>query len=160
MKIFTPYGEKPPRRAANPGSGMEPHYVQRYDETGHPYLIKDGETDVYAIIQSHKDECDINVLLQKYTGGDMTVLHQGGTYADIADLPENMHEMVNFVNAQRERFEALPAAIKQKFENSFEVWAMAAGTNDWMEKMNIRQVAQTAKQDPKEQIVQNDKGGE
>ena len=141
MRIFTPYGEKPPRRPANPGSGTEPHYVQRYDETGHPYLVKDGETDVYAIIQSHKDECDINVLLQKYTGGDMTVLHQGGTYADIADLPENMHEMVNFVNAQKERFESLPAAIKQKFENSFEVWAMAAGTNDWAEKMGLNEVA-------------------
>lgn len=141
MRIFTPYGEKPPRRPANPGSGVEPHYVQRYDETGHPYLVKDGETDVYAIIQSHKDECDINVLLQKYTGGDMTVLHKGGTYADIADLPENMHEMVNFINAQRERFDSLPAAIKQKFENSFEVWAMAAGTNDWAEKMGLNEVA-------------------
>ena len=69
----------------------------------------------------------------------MTVLHKGGTYADIADLPENMHEMVNFVNAQKERFESLPAAIKQKFENSFEVWAMAAGTNSWAEKMGLNE---------------------
>lgn len=137
MKIFTPYGEKPPRRAANPGSRTEPHYVQRYDDTGHPYLVKDGETDVYAIIQSHKEECDINILLQKYTAGDMTVMRKDGQYVDITDLPENMHEMVNYISAQRERFEALPTAIKQKFENSFEVWATAAGTGDWLEKMGL-----------------------
>ena len=138
MKIFTPYGEKPPRRAANPGSRTEPHYVQRYDETGHPYLVKDGETDVYAIIQSHKEECDINILLQKYVAGDMTVMRKDGQYVDITDLPENMHEMVNYISAQRERFEALPTAIKQKFENSFEVWATAAGTSDWLEKMGLK----------------------
>lgn len=137
MKIFTPYGEKPPKRAANPGSRTEPHYVQRYDETGHPYLVKDGETDVYAIIQSHKEECDINILLQKYVAGDMTVMRKDGQYVDITDLPENMHEMVNYISAQRERFEALPTAIKQKFENSFEVWATAAGTSDWLEKMGL-----------------------
>lgn len=139
MKIFKPYGEKPPRRASNPGSRTEPHYVQRYDETGHPYLVKDGETDVYAIIQSHKEECDINILLQKYTAGDMSVVKTGGQYVDVADLPENMHEMVNYINAQKERFAALPASIKQKFENSFEVWASAAGTNDWLEKMGLNE---------------------
>lgn len=144
-KIFTPYGEKPPRRAANPGSRTEPHYVQRYDETGHPYLVKDGETDTYAIIQSHKEECDINILLQKYTTGDMSVIRKDGQYVDITELPENMHEMVNYINAQRERFEALPAAIKQKFENSFEVWATAAGTGDWLEKMGINEKKEEVK---------------
>lgn len=145
MKIFTPYGEKPPRQAANPGSRTEPHYVQRYDETGHPYLVKDGETDVYAIIQSHKEECDINILLQKYAAGDMTVVRKDGQYVDITDLPENMHEMVNYISAQRERFEALPAAIKQKFENSFEVWATAAGTGDWLEKMGLSEKKEKVK---------------
>ena len=144
-KIFTPYGEKPPRRAANPGSRTEPHYVQRYDETGHPYLVKDGETDTYAIIQSHKEECDINILLQKYAAGDISVMRKDGQYIDITELPENMHEMVNYINAQKERFEALPAAIKQKFENSFEVWATAAGTSDWLEKMGINEKKEEVK---------------
>ena len=107
--------------------------------------MKDGETDVYAIIQSHKEECDINILLQKYVAGDMTVMRKDGQYVDITDLPENMHEMVNYISAQRERFEALPTAIKQKFENSFEVWATAAGTGDWLEKMGLSEKKEEVK---------------
>ena len=42
------------------------------------------------------------------------------------------------MSAQRDKFEALPADIKQKFENSFEVWASTSGTSEWMEKMGIQ----------------------
>lgn len=136
VKIFTPYGEKPPRKSNCAGNRMEPEYRERYDENGHPYLEKVGEKDTYAIIQSHKEECDINLLWQKYVAGDMGVINQG-VYADISEMPQNYHEMVNYINAQRERFNALSAEIKQKFENSFEVWATAAGTNDWLEKMGL-----------------------
>lgn len=145
VKIFMPYGEKRPRKPTNPGQRMQPHYVERYDENGHPYLVKDGETDTYAIIQSHKDECDINILLQKYTAGDMSVLNKGAVYADISNMPQNFADMVNYMNAQRERFDALPVAIKQKFENSFEVWASAAGTNDWLEKMGLNEKKEEVK---------------
>ena len=41
--------------------------------------------------------------------------------------------------AQREKFEALPIEIKQKFDNSFEVWASMAGTGEWAEKMGVTQ---------------------
>ena len=41
--------------------------------------------------------------------------------------------------AQREKFNALPIEIKQKFENSFEVWASTSGTADWIEKMGLNE---------------------
>lgn len=141
MKIFTPYGEKPPREPQEPGNRMQPHYRQKYDEQGHPYLVKDGETDVYAIIQSHKDECDINALLARYAAGDMGVIHPGAVYADISNIPENIIDMINFINANREKFDALPAKIKELFGNSYERWAAAAGTDDWLQKMGLVQNA-------------------
>lgn len=130
--------------------------MERYDETGHPYLVKDGETDVYAIIQSHKEECDINLMLQRYAAGDTSMMRQDARYIDTSNLPTTIHEYFNLMNAQKEKFDALPVAIKQKFGNSFEVWASTSGTGEWLEKMEIRQNAQTANGDQKQSTVQND----
>ena len=138
IKIHRPYGDKPPRRCSCCGNRMEPHYVERYDETGHPYLVKDGETDTYAIIQSHKEECDINLMLQRYAAGDTSMMRQDARYIDTSNLPTTIHEYFNLMTAQRDKFDALPVAIKQKFGNSFEVWASTSGTGEWLEKMGIQ----------------------
>lgn len=152
-KIFLPYGDKPPRRCSCCGNRMEPHYVERYDETGHPYLVKDGETDVYKIIQSHKEECDINLMLQRYAAGDTSMMRQDARYIDTSNLPTTIHEYFNLMTAQREKFDALPVTIKQKFGNSFEVWASTSGTGEWLEKMGIQGPAP----EPKKEEV-NDNG--
>lgn len=151
-KIFLPYGDKPPRRCSCCGNRMEPHYVERYDETGHPYLVKDGETNVYEIIQSHKEECDINLMLQRYAAGDTSVMRQDAKYIDTSNLPTTIHEYFNLMNAQREKFDALPIAIKEKFGNSFEVWASTSGTGEWLEKMGIQRPAPEPK---KEEVKDN-----
>ena len=151
-KIFLPYGDKPPRRCSCHGNRMEPHYVERYDETGHPYLVKDGETNVYEIIQSHKEECDINLMLQRYAAGDTSVMRQDAKYIDTSNLPTTIHEYFNLMNAQREKFDALPIAIKEKFGNSFEVWASTSGTGEWLEKMGIQRPAPEPK---KEEVKDN-----
>lgn len=152
IKIHLPYGDKPPRRCSCAGNRMEPHYVERYDETGHPYLVKDGETDTYAIIQSHKEECDINLMLQRYAAGDDSMMRQDGRYIDTSNLPTTIHEYFNLMTAQRDKFNALPADIKQKFDNSFEVWASTSGTGEWLEKMGIQGPAP----EPKKEVSNED----
>lgn len=152
IKIHRPYEDKPPRRCSCAGNRMEPHYVERYDETGHPYLVKDGETDTYAIIQSHKEECDINLMLQRYAAGDTSMMRQDARYIDTSNLPTTIHEYFNLMTAQREKFDALPVAIKQKFGNSFEVWASTSGTSEWLEKMGIQGPAPEPK---KEEVSKN-----
>ena len=153
IKIHRPYGDKPPRRCSCHGNRFEPHYVERYDETGHPYLVKDGETDTYKIIQSHAEECDINLMLQRYAAGDTSMMRQDARYIDTSNLPTTIHEYFNLMTAQREKFDALPVAIKQKFGNSFEVWASTSGTGEWLEKMGI----QGPTPEPKKE-VSNDNG--
>ena len=141
VKIYLPYGPKRPAKASCAGNRTEPHYVERYTETGHPYLVKDGETDVYAIIQSHKEECDINLMLQRYLwdGTMVSRILRDESYIGTSNIPTSIHEMFNYMNSQREKFDALPVAIKQKFDNSFEVWASTSGTADWIEKMGLNE---------------------
>lgn len=136
-KFYTAYGEKRETIPQQPGSRMEPHYVERYDKNGHPYLVKDGETNVYEIIQSHKEECDINLMMQRFAAGDTSVVRKDAKYIDTSELPTTIHEYFNLMNAQREKFNALPVAIKQAFDNSFEVWASTSGTTEWLEKMGL-----------------------
>lgn len=160
MKIFTPYGEKPPREPQEPGKRMQPHYRQKYDEQGHAYLVKDGETDIYEIIQSHKEECDINVLLARYADGDMGVIHPGAVYADISNIPDNIVEMMNIINANREKFDALPVEIKELFGNSYERWAASAGTEEWLSKMGIGQDAKSGSGERGDLTQHNDEKGD
>ena len=143
VKIYLPYGPKRPAKVSCAGNRTEPHYVERYTETGHPYLVKDGETDVYAIIQSHKEECDINLMLQRYAAGDTSVMRNDARYIDTSNIPTSIHEMFNYMNAQKEKFDALPVDIKQKFDNSFEVWASTSGTNEWTEKRGLNETPKT-----------------
>lgn len=152
IKIFLPYGEKRPRKYSCAGNKTEPHYVERYTETGHPYLVKDGETDIVAIIQSHKEECDINLMLQRYAAGDTSVMRNDARYIDTSELPTTIHGFFNMMAAQREKFDALPIDIKQKFDNSFEVWTSMAGTSEWAEKMGINQ---KPKEEKKEETKDN-----
>lgn len=152
IKIYLPYGPKRPAKASCAGNRTEPHYVERYTETGHPYLVKDGETDIVAIIQSHKEECDINLMLQRYAAGDTSVMRNDARYIDTSELPTTIHGFFNLMAAQREKFDALPIEIKQKFDNSFEVWASMAGTSEWTEKMGI---SQKPKEEKKEETKDN-----
>lgn len=155
IKIFLPYGPKRPRKCSCAGNRLEPHYVERYTETGHPYLVQDGETDVYAIIQSHKEECDINLMLQRFAAGDTSVMRKDAKYIDTSELPTTIHGFFNLMAAQREKFNALPTEIKQKFDNSFEVWAAMAGTNEWAEKMGLNR---SEKPNSSEKEVNNNNG--
>ena len=73
-------------------------------------------------------------------------------YIDTSELPTTIHGFFNLMAAQREKFDALPIEIKQKFDNSFEVWASMAGTGEWAEKMGINQ---PKKAEEKKEVSEN-----
>lgn len=145
-KIYLPYGEKRPVQPSNAGNRMEPHYIEVYDENGHPSLRQDGETDTYAQIQSYKNDCDIHVLLARYAAGDTSVMRSGGVYMDATQLPSSMHEFFNLMTEQREKFNQLPLEVREKFGHSFEQWAIQAGSPEWIEKMGLNKQTEAADQ--------------
>lgn len=70
--------------------------------------------------QSFKDECDINVIVAKYirTGviDPRSLNAREAMFADVTDVP-SYQEALNVVRAAQEGFEALPAKIRDRFEN-------------------------------------------
>lgn len=138
VKIFTPYeDEKPKKVPNNPGNIMEPQYKERYDEDGNPYLEQVGEINTYEKIQSYKDEVDPMSILARYAAGDTTVMANPGWYIDTSKLPTNYIEWRNLMNEQKEKFDALPLEIRNKFNNNFDNWAATAGEPEWLENMGI-----------------------
>lgn len=150
MKIFKPYGnEKPESKPNNPGNVMEPEYRERYDEKGHPYLEKVGEVNTYEKIQSYRDECDVMAILSRYAAGDTSAMATPGYYIDTTKLPRTYTEYLNMMNEQKEKFDALPLEIRQKFGMNFQNWAATAGEEEWLNKMGITNTAKETKKQKK-----------
>lgn len=136
MKFRTAYDGQRVLGINEPGNRIEPQYTERYDKKGHPYLEHTGDVNTYEQIQSYKDDCDINSILQRYAAGDESIVHPG-YYIDTTNLPKSYHEYFNLMKEQKEKFAHLPIDIKQKFNNSFEEWASTSGTEEWVNKMGL-----------------------
>ncbi len=78
-----------------------------------PLVFTDGRTK-----QCFKDECDINVIMDRAAqGGTITHLSKfEGIYADFSDF--DFHEHTRKLTQGREVFDALPAEIRREFSQS------------------------------------------
>lgn len=56
------------------GSPVVLTYTPEYDKQGNLQLVQDGEKDLYAEIQSHKDSTDLALILNRYFNGDPMAL--------------------------------------------------------------------------------------
>lgn len=122
---------------SEPGSMIKEHNVPVLDKYGNKIIESDGEIDLYAQIQSWKDECDINILMAKFTNGDKTVLMQRvGAYLDIADLPDNFNEMMNLTTKAGALFDSLPTDVKAMFGNNVNNFLANAKTKEFAEVMS------------------------
>lgn len=150
IEFLTAYGPKPKTKANKPGTEEETTYSERRNEQGHPYLVKTGVKNTYQERQELKGEYDIYSMLERYANGDMGVMRNGAQYIDATAMPSNFHEAYNIMTAQREKFNALPVELKQKFSNDWVQWASQSGTAEWLEKMGLNQ-----KEPVKEEVNDN-----
>lgn len=68
--------------------------------------------------QSHKDDCDVNNILAKYTKtGLLPSVSTEGLYMDISEVGDYQEHMNNLVAAQ-EAFAALPSRVRERFRNN------------------------------------------
>lgn len=131
---YRPKGEK-----STPGTGKEPEYAYKYAENGKRSLVKTGEVNVYAKIQTYKDETDITNIIRRATYdpealGSIAWMQSGET-VDITDMPSNYHEMMNRITEVENQFAKLPAEIKAKFDNSAGQYITEYGSETWAEKV-------------------------
>ena len=65
--------------------------------------------------QHHKDECDINVILERFgKTGQLPINALEGTYGDFSGVVD-YHSAMNALIASEEQFDALPSKLRNRF---------------------------------------------
>lgn len=91
------------------GCGLRPKFVKRIED-GKARLVKVGETDQQALINSYKDECDFNRIVERYQNGDISALARvQGLYTDISGYPDNSTDLLNTPIKAAETLSAMSA---------------------------------------------------
>lgn len=69
--------------------------------------------------QSHKDECDINQVVAKYSGDELRELmdKRPALYGDFTSAP-GYKEALDIVQHAKEQFDALPSKVRAEFNNN------------------------------------------
>lgn len=129
------------RVLSNAGSRIHEVFTAKFDEKGSMYLEKTGEENIYDQIQSHAESVDINVLLKRYTNGELDVLSKvQGVFADVTGMPRTYAEMLNIVNEGTAAFEQLPVEIRAKFNHNIVEFLQESGTESWYEKLGMKKI--------------------
>lgn len=119
---------------SNAGSGIKDVMSPELDRYGNRVIKKQGEVDLYAQIQSWRDECDINILMAKFTNGDKTALMQRvGEYLDLSLIPDNFNDMLNMTTKAKDVFNSLPVEIKEVFGNNVNNFLANSQTKEFAE---------------------------
>lgn len=104
------------RRSCPSGGHRQPVYKRLRDPLGCAYLEKVGETDTQDLIDSYRDETDINRIVRRYTAGDTSVLARvQGVYFDATGAPSNLTTAFETVNLAKDYFNQLPASVQREF---------------------------------------------
>ena len=113
---------------ANPGSPVRILYSPKFDEKGVMSLVESGKENLYEFIQSHKESCDIHVILERFARGDVSALERvQGTYGDFSNMPRTYADMLNLVHSAEDAFSNLPVDERAKYGHSFERWLTEFG---------------------------------
>lgn len=101
------------------GTETEPEYKLKVDKEGRRNLEIVGESNVYAKIQSFKDSCDVNYILQRFASGDQSALSKvQGIYGDFTTVPTSLAELSQRVVDAENLFNNLPLDVREQFNYS------------------------------------------
>lgn len=112
--------ESHPRVYATPGDKVKTLYSPTFDEFGHMELKESGKENLYDYIQSHKESCDIHVILARFVNGDVNALARRQMfYADLTEFPTTYADVVNTMHGAEDYFTHLPVEVRAKFGHDF-----------------------------------------
>lgn len=100
-----------------------------------------GETiDLQEEIDSHAESCSIELILAKCAAGDTSGLSKvQGSFVDCTAMPKTYRDILDIVIRGRAEFDNLPLEVRQRFDSNFMNWFEAAGTEEWLKKMDFVQ---------------------
>lgn len=126
----------PPKKKTPSGTRFINTYQETIGKTGKKELKKTGKENVYERIQLDAESCKIENILHAVAMGDLNALNQReATYADATTMPKNLMEAQNIVLRMKDEFYKMPLEVRQKFDNSPEMYVSEMGTNAFIEKM-------------------------
>lgn len=117
------------------GSPDKVLYSAGYREDGTIELKEKGKESLYDYIQSNRDSCDINLLVARFSNGDVDALSKvQGAFGDFTQFPKTYAELLNRVNQGRLMFDELPLDIREKYNHDFAQFMAAMDKPDFWEQ--------------------------
>ena len=127
--------DRPKTTATPAGTHFEPKYQEEITKKG-KQLHKIGKTDIYAIIQSHSEECKIENILAQAAKGDYSMLKaREATYMDATTMPKTLMELENLTIKMKDEFYNMPIEVRKEFNNDPEQYITQMGTEEFKKKM-------------------------
>lgn len=123
------YSLSSPRRGEESPVGDPVRVVRivRYDEFGSPTLIESSRYSQYDVIQSYKDECDLNKILLRYANGDVYALNRAqGMYGDVVGYPDTIPAAYAAMSRLEVLYNGLEEGLRAHFE-SFDDFVRSCG---------------------------------
>lgn len=107
-----------------------------------------GKHCLYDEIQSHKDSCDINRILQRYANGDTSALNRyTPMWIDTDGMPKTYAEMLNVVIQGEKFFSELPKEVKESFDNNYYKFIASIGSEEFRSAFGVKEAAAAASND-------------
>lgn len=126
----------PNKFITSPGMDTKILYSSKILPTGEIVLTPCGKESMSERINAEKQFTDINYIMNRLRMGDTSVLKDGqAMYGDFTIAPKSLAESLQLIIDGERKFYQLPLEIRQKFNNSYNAWLMAAGTKEWSEIM-------------------------
>lgn len=136
LKVCTQFDDHA-RVHANPGQRDKILYTPKFDSNGVMELVEAGKEDLYASIQSHKDSCDINLILKRYARGDVSALQKRqGMFGDFTDAPSSYAEALNSMIVAEQYFNSLPLETRAQFDHNFHRFLLSLDQPDFESKFS------------------------
>ena len=124
----------------NPGNRYHILYKATVLKSGDIRLTENGKEDIWQIINSEKESCDMQHILKQMSLGDYSMIRTDAQYLDLSTMPTSKREVLDlFINIES-RFNELDLDTRNKFDNDWRKWYMETEDMDsWSKKMSIEQ---------------------
>ena len=125
-----------PNEASASGDRIVPTYSLKI-VNGVEQIVQDGETDLWAYIQTFSDSCSLESIVKRAQLGDIDALNQRSNafFADVRALPKTLLEAKEFCLKIDQFFDKLPIEIKNQFANSSDKFADALSDASSVQKI-------------------------
>lgn len=128
----------PKEFVSNPGSPIHFLYSSKVEKDGSITLEKVGEENTDDMIQAAKASTDIETIISYFnqTGDEAVLNRYSKNYGDFTKLPKTLAEFLQLRIDSENFFNALPAEIKQQFDNDSNKFFAQAGEESWYQKID------------------------